>query len=88
MLTDLEQWTGKREAGERDFIKVRVFVTLLDLVPPGAGAPVQSARSSTSCATPTSTGIGGLWLRSWTGCWNGARRRPPGDPHLEDSHHP
>jgi hypothetical protein len=36
MLTDLEQWTGKREAGERDYFyqKSVLCVTLLDLVPP------------------------------------------------------
>ena len=38
MLTDLEQWAGRREATERDYFyqKSVLFVTLLDLVPPGA----------------------------------------------------
>jgi hypothetical protein len=37
LLTDIEQWAGRREASERDFFyqKARLFTGLVDLTPPG-----------------------------------------------------
>jgi len=36
-LTDIEQWSGRREASERDFFyqKAALFTGLVDLTPPG-----------------------------------------------------
>ena len=79
LLTEVEQWSGKSEADERDYFyqKSALFTWMLDLMPQSAVRSGRCAPSSSSCATPKPTSAGECsGSRSSTGCSRSRRDRP------------
>ena len=93
MLTDLEQWSGRREATERDYFyqKSVLFVALLDLVPPGP-VHTRAIRSFVDFMRHSDVDREGrtLWFAFVTRLLEMARggNRREILAALEDSHHP